>query len=359
MYNAAVLTAPGKIHIEQKPGRQPGAGEVLLRIQYAGICGTDLSLYRGDYPVPLPLVPGHEFSTRVMDCGAGVDAAWLGKRVACEINNSCVAYGKRDLCAACTHGLPTHCLRRTVTGIISHPGAFAEYLLAPAGNLHELPDAISDEAAVFVEPLAAAIRTFELSPVTQGDLVVVLGCGRLGRLITLVANRLGARVLAVARSEQSLRFVRQHAWKCVRVGGNNETAADPAVVEHSVSGEAALRDLVLQFSDGLGADMVIEATGRNSNIALAMQLVRPLGVVSLKSTSGVPAEQLRTTEAIVNEVQVHTSRCGPFDKAIQFMQQHKLPGADWISQSYPLHDVVQALAAAERLPKVILRLNEN
>lgn len=334
-----MLRGPRQIAIEQQARKPLAQGEVLLEILNAGICGTDLSLYRSEYPVPLPLVPGHEFIARVVDRAEDVDGGWLGKRVVCEINNSCVAYRKKELCAACRRGMPTHCLRRTVTGIINHAGAFAQYLSAPAGNLHVLPDEISSQVGVFIEPLAAAIRTFEVTPLEAGAVVVVLGCGRLGRLIALVANQLGARVIAVARTQRSLELVRGEAWKLVQA-----------------SAEIDLQQVVQDCTDGLGADVVVEATGVNENVGLALQLVRPLGTVSLKSTSGVPVQQLRTTETIVNEVQIATSRCGPFDKAIQFMLEHKLPNAGWITSNFPLEEIERALAAAEREPKVLLEI---
>ncbi|MGI8906963.1 MAG: alcohol dehydrogenase catalytic domain-containing protein [Candidatus Sumerlaeaceae bacterium] len=356
-YSAATLLAPNRTEITAQPHLPLEAGEVLLKIEYAGICGTDLSLYRGHYPVPLPLVLGHEFSARVVECGANVDTHWLNKRVVCEINNSCVAYGYTDLCTACKRGMPTHCLRRTVTGIINHPGAFAEYLRAPAGNLHELPDDIPSDIAVFVEPLAAAIRTFELTPLSPGDTVVVLGCGRLGRLVTLVAHKLGARVIAVTRSTQSLEYVRNHADLLVRFSPELSDEFFMQVEHVATPGE--LREFILAHTAGLGADVVVEATGMNENFNLALQLVRPLGHVSLKSTSGVPVRELNTTEAIVNEVQIHTSRCGPFDKAIAFLQQHKKPDQSWISATYPLAEITMALGAATHEPKVLLEIGRD
>ncbi len=350
--SAAELISSGQIVVRQDLPRAPERGEALLRISFAGVCGTDIALYRGHYPVPLPLVLGHEFSAVVEAVGENVDQKWLGKRVVCEINNSCIAYGRQDVCEACRRGMSNHCLTRTVTGIINHPGAFSNWLTAPAGNLHELPEEIADDVAVFVEPLAAAIRTFELTPITPGDWVVVLGSGRLGRLIALVANKMGARVITVARSRASLGFVKEFSELSIQLDGHGELAD----FAQQVDGMDELKYLVVDATGGLGADVVVEATGQNALLDSAASLARAQGVVCLKSTSGLPARELNTTLHTVNELRFQGSRCGPFDKAIQFMLDHRLPDKTWISRRFALHDVEAALNEAEQLPKVVLEM---
>lgn len=349
---AAELMAANDIVVKDWPARLPQRGEVLLRVKRAGVCGTDVALWRGYYPVPLPLVLGHEFSAEVAAVGEGVDPAWRGRRVACEINNSCVAYGREDICEACRRGMANHCLTRTVVGIINHPGAFATWLTVPAGSLHRLPDEISDDVAIFIEPLAAAIRTFELTPIEPGDWVLVLGAGRLGRLIALVAHKLSARVITVARSRASLEFVREFSEVSVQLNARGERA-DFAV---QVGDMGQLRELVLARTMGLGADVVVEATGQNDLLDEAASLTRAGGTVCLKSTSGLPVRELNTTLHTVNEIRFQGSRCGPFDKAIRFMAKHGLPDVGWISERFPLARVGEALGAAERLPKVVVEV---
>jgi threonine dehydrogenase-like Zn-dependent dehydrogenase len=203
---------------------------------------------------------------------------------------------------------------------------------------------------VLVEPLAAAIRTFELAPVSQDDVVVVLGCGRLGRLVALVAHKAGARVIAVGRSRKHLELVSSYCWK----GFTTEMDAAGGHVEW-VQDQTQLREAVLNLTEGLGADVVVEATGANANILLAQQLTRPLGVVSLKSTSGVKVNSFDSTKAIVDELRFQCSRCGPFDKAIQFMMEHGVPNQSWITAYYPLSGVAEAIEAAAHEPKVVIR----
>lgn len=356
---AAVLEAPRRLVVREVPVEySPETGEALLAVRFAGVCGTDVSIFRGDYPVPLPLVPGHEFSALVADAPAGTRAAALiGELVVCEINNSCLAYGRPELCEACRRGFPTHCLRRTVTGIISHPGAFARYLRVPAGNIHPLPRQLNPDVAVLVEPLAAAIRTFELTPLRGDEVVVVLGTGRLGRMVALVAWKLGARVVAVGRSPEHLDQVAPFCWKRVRLSRPGE-APDPQSKGgwDTVEGPEKLQTAVLDLTGGFGADVVVEATGANENLKLAQRLVRPLGTVAMKSTSGVAVDGLDTTRATVDEVRFQSSRCGPFGKAIDFMVSHGLPDASWITARYPLTRASEAVEAASCEAKVLIEI---
>lgn len=348
---ASVLLAPRELELDELPLKPLQEREARLRVHFAGICGTDISLYSGDYPVPLPLTLGHEFSGIVEEVNNAQDEHLLGRAAVSEINNSCIAYRKRNVCAACRRGLPTHCLVRTVTGIINHPGAFAQHVTVPTGNVHVLPPGLSLDQAVLIEPLAAALRTFELSPVGDADTVVVLGCGRLGRLVALVAFSLGAQVIAVGRSKKHLDLVAPFAH--LRISFQPEQGT-PGV--HSVASASELRSCILDYTSGLGADVVVEATASNENLPLAQQLVRPLGTVALKSTCGRPVPELDTTYSAVHEVRFQGSRCGPFDKAIQFMQQHGLPSADWITARFPLEEVRQAIGAARTEEKVVLAI---
>lgn len=365
-YPAVVLEAPNELHLRELSIEKPLAkGEVLLEVSYAGVCGTDVSIARGDYPVPLPLVLGHEVSARVVDAKAGSEAAVLiGEAVVCEINNSCAAYGLARRCEACRRKMATHCQRRTVMGIINHAGGFARYLRAPAGNLHRIPKGFSKKSAVLVEPLAAALRTFELSPISGGEIVVVLGCGRLGRLVALAASSLGARVLAVGRSGLHLDLIAPFAWKRVSLAREDESgdAGAPAKGRGRASllharDEDELVTIIRDFTGGLGADIVVEATSNNERLKLAQKLVRPLGTVAMKSTSGVPVSALDTTRAAVDELRFQGSRCGPFDKALRFMKKHGAPNEGWITKTFPLERAAEGIMAAQTEPKVVIEVS--
>jgi threonine dehydrogenase-like Zn-dependent dehydrogenase len=369
-YMAAVLAAPMQIELREQRMTQPLAkGEVLLEVAYAGVCGTDVAITRGDYPVALPLVLGHEVSARVIDAPSrSKGSALIGESVVCEINNSCAAYGLTKVCEACRRGLGSHCQRRSVMGIINHPGGFARYVRAPVGNLHKLPRGASLLAAVLVEPLAAALRTFELSELEVGDTVVVLGCGRLGRLVALAASALGAKVIAVGRSGSHLDLIGPYAWKRVSLPRSDEARAERSIDEAESSrrkvrrgvlnarSEEELVTIVRDLTRGFGADIVVEATGSNERLRLAQRLVRPLGTIAMKSTSGVPVPQLDTTSATVDEVRFQGSRCGPFDDAIRFMRTHRAPDETWITKTFPLEMAAEGILAAQTEPKVVIEV---
>ena len=175
MLRIAQLSTPGKIELKHREPLTAGPGEAIIDVQYAGVCNTDFALFRGDYPVPLPHVCGHELTGNVKRVGENVDKNWIGKTVTAEINNTCIVYGKKTLCAACAKSVPSHCLKRTVTGIIGHEGAFADEVIVAAGTLHEIPSNIDPLIATLTEPLAAALQTFEMSPVGKNETLVIIG----------------------------------------------------------------------------------------------------------------------------------------------------------------------------------------
>ena len=146
--------------------------EVLVKIRKAGICSTDLELVKGYYPYAGVL--GHEFVGEVVRAD---DASWIGQRVVGDINAVCGA------CEQCLSGRPTHCENRTVLGIANRDGTFAEFTQLPIENLHKVPASVSDEMAVFTEPLAAALEIQEQVNIQPTDRVLLVGAGRLGQLI--------------------------------------------------------------------------------------------------------------------------------------------------------------------------------
>jgi (R,R)-butanediol dehydrogenase/meso-butanediol dehydrogenase/diacetyl reductase len=248
---AAVLTAKGKFEIQERPKLKVAPRTVLIEVEHAGICGTDLSLFSGDYPVPLPHVCGHEFTGVVTAVNDAADEKWLGKKVTAEINNTCQSITPQNLCKACSIGMSSHCLERTVTGIINKDGAFAKEIVIPSANLHAIPDGLDPLVATLTEPMAAALQTFAMTPVEDfsDKTVVVLGPGRLGILIVFAAHLKGLNVIAVSRSKHK----RERAMKYGAIGALTPDEAEEVVKEKT---------------GGLGADIVIDATG---NVARATQ----------------------------------------------------------------------------------------
>ena len=186
------LVFDGKLALRDIDKPIPKAGDALIRVTLAGICGTDREILKG-YSA-FRGVMGHEFVGRVVECE---DPAWIGERVVGEINIAC------GECEWCSRGLGRHCPTRTVMGIVNRAGCFAEYVALPLRNLHRVPAAVPDESAVFVEPLAAAAEILAQMRLEPGTKVVVLGDGRLGLLVAQVLKNAGAEVTLVGK----------HAWK--------------------------------------------------------------------------------------------------------------------------------------------------
>jgi threonine dehydrogenase-like Zn-dependent dehydrogenase len=297
------------------PCPEPAPGEALVRVRLAGVCHTDLELTRGYMGFQGTL--GHEFVGEVAALAPSPDApspVSVGQRVVGEINAACGA------CAACRAGLERHCPTRTVLGILGRDGAFAEYLMLPLANLHPVPDGVPDEAAVFVEPLAAALEILEQVPIRPTHRVLLLGDGKLGQLV--------ARVLASAGCD--LVVVGHHAEKRALLAA----AGIPTLAEAPAE----------RF------DVVVDCTGRAAGFAEAMRLVRPRGTLVLKSTVAVrPGEpSLNLAPLVVDEITVVGSRCGPFAPALHALAEGRVNVAPLVSAAYPLADGVAAFAHASR-----------
>jgi len=339
-YKAANLTEPKKIIVEKFKKPKIKSDEVLIKVYYAGICGTDISIYNGDYKVSLPLILGHEFTGKVIEVGKDVESELIGKRVTAEINNTCLSYPKKTKCPACKKGFYTHCFERTVLGIINADGTFAQLVKVPAKNIFILPADISNKEGVFIEPIAAAIQTFELSKFKIGDKVVVLGVGRLGTLICSIANSLGADVIAISRSKEKLK--RAKIYGASEVIDGNDTK---------------LISKVKELTGGFGADVVVESTGSEKGFNLSVNLVRPRGTVALKSTHGISINNVDQTKIAVDEIKIQGSRCGPFSKAIDFLSSKKIDVKPLISEIFPLEQIEEALKIAPTKTKILIRCN--
>lgn len=336
----AVMMSPRQIVIEERNRRKLRSGEIRARILCAGICKTDSAIFSGDYVVPLPLVLGHEWVGEVLETGSPEHKDLMGKRITAEINNTCLSYGLKKPCAACLKGIPNHCLTRDVTGIVKHDGAFAEEIIIPYKTVYKIPKEITNERAVFIEPLAAAIRTFELSPIKKGDVVVIIGAGKLGMLIAIVAKYMQAEVMLFSKSSKRAKLAKKFSL----------------ILNALPASDEEFKKIVQKKTNGLGADMAVDATGNPETIAISMNIVRPRGIVSLKSTPGIPFNNFNITKFVVDEITLQGTRCGHFEKAIAFLKKHKPPLEEMIVDSYPLEKTKNALDLSETAPgKIIIK----
>ena len=291
-------------------------GEAIVRVTLSGICNTDLEIARGYGGFQGTL--GHEFVGVV---GSGELA---GQRVVGEINAGC---GHCDLCRA---GDSRHCAERSVLGIVGRDGAHAEFLTLPQRNLFVVPDEVTDEHAVFTEPLAAACGILERTKINEDTKVAVIGDGKLGLLCAQVIALTGARVVCVGKHAEKLRIASR---RCI------ETAA---------VAEAAKRKR--EF------DVVVEASGSASGFALALDLLHPRGILVLKSTFH-GATEMDAARIVVDEISVVGSRCGRFQPALDLLRQGAVDVESLISEEHPLANGVHAMqrAAEPGVMKVLLR----
>jgi threonine dehydrogenase-like Zn-dependent dehydrogenase len=297
------------------PTPEVSNGSALVRVLKAGVCNTDLELVKGY--MGFSGVLGHEF------VGAVEGGDYDGQRVAGEINLAC------GTCPTCLAGMPSQCPNRTTLGIDRHDGAFADYLTLPVENLHPLPDSVSDDAATFVEPLAAALQTLHITHISPHRRVVLIGTGKLGLLTAQVIALTGCNLIAISRHDRQIDLL--HGWG----------------IDTAQPGEVEARS----------ADVVVDCTGSEQGFAEALKIVKPRGVIHLKSTyNDLPKADL--TRTVVDEVQVHTSRCGPFDAAIRLLAKGAVDVESLIDARYPLEESMEAMAkASERgVLKVLLEI---
>jgi len=290
--------------------------EALIRVRVSGICGTDLELARGYYP--FAGIIGHEF---VGDVVESPDPTWIGARVVGEINVDC------GICEACLAGRPTHCENRSVLGITGRDGAHAEYLRLPLRNLHRVPDSVSDDAAVFTEPIAAAVEILQQVHVLPTDRVLLVGAGRLGQLVAQVLALTGAHLRVVAKHD--------HQKALLEARGIASVAAEDVEARRW--------------------DIVVEATGSPSGFDLAARALRPRGTLVLKSTYRGEVT-LALAPFVVDEITIVGSRCGPFAPALRLLERGEIDPLPLIAERFPLERAVDAMEAAARpgMMKVLL-----
>ena len=308
-----IVLSSGDVHVANDLAEPtPRDGESKVRVLQAGVCATDLALQRGY--MGFRGVPGHEF------VGIAETGPLAGQRVVGEINAACGA------CATCRDGLGRHCPKRTVLGILNHGGAFAEALCLPHENLLAVPDEVSDDQAVFTEPLAAAYEIVEQVDVSSFERLLVVGDGRLGLLC--------AQVLAAHRGSNA---------DAVELFGRHpqRQAILPEAVRHRGDGLRA----ALEAGERWG--LVVEATGSPEVFPQALRVVRPRGTLVLKTTAERPVT-LDLAPLVVDEIQVVGSRCGPFAPALRALAERRVQVEGLIHARYPLQEGARAFEQAGR-----------
>ncbi len=316
----AAVFRDGKLELVQDyPVPIPAKGEALIKVLSAGICATDLEIFKGY--MSFEGVAGHEFVGQVVRTS---QASLADRRVVGQINCVC---GQCDMCSS---GLSNHCRNRTVLGIAGRDGAFAEYLVLPQENLHVIDEKLTDEQGVFVEPLAAAGQIVKQVSIDKRWKIAVLGDGRLGLLACQVLARENGTVMLVGKHRHKLLVADK---KGIRV---------------------SLVDEVVGRND---YDLVVDCTGSPTGLKLAVKMVRPRGTIILKTTIAGPIE-CDLSPLVINEVHLIGSRCGTFSDAIESLSKGEIDRSGLISRTFPLERIEEALefAAEPESIKVLLRM---
>ena len=301
------------------PEPSPKQNEALIKIDLAGICSTDIALIKGYYD--FTGIIGHEFVGTVIKAIQAPEL--IGKRVVGDINMAC------RQCHFCQSGLSNHCENRKVLGILNHPGVFAEYMTLPVDNLHIIPDSVSNEVAVFIEPLAASLQIQQQINIENSDQVLVIGAGKLGQLIAQSLKTTDCQLAVSARYE--------HQKQCLeKMGISNQDDIE------NISGKY---------------DIVIEATGSENGLQQAIQCVKPKGRIVLKSTYANHAK-INLSAIVVKEITLIGSRCGPFDKAINLLKNKQVQPQLLIDKIIDFDDALQAIHQAQQKGslKIILKM---
>jgi len=283
----------------------PKEGEALIKVIMAGICNTDFEITKGY--MGYNGILGHEF-VGVVEEIAGDDKSLLGKRVVGEINCGC---GECDYCA---QGLERHCFNRQTLGIWKKDGCMAEYVIMPLKNLLVVPENVSNEEAVMVEPLAAALEILEQLHIRPDAKVLVLGDGKLGLTIALALSGAGLDVTQVGKHSNKLEITAKQGVKTL-----------------------LLDDLKVTKT----WDVVVEATGSINGFETALALTKPRGVLVLKSTVA-SGKEFNFAPIVVDEITILGSRCGQFAPALRLLEQNRINFKPLITDVYNIDDAVEA-----------------
>lgn len=330
MQQAAVTTALGELSIQSVPTPTPKEDEALLRVETVGVCGTDLHIFDGSYPTRLPLVQGHEISAIVEHLPTSYAGPLAtGDRVAVEPVTSC------GTCIACRRGRRNTCRAMDAVGV-HRAGGFQERLAVPVANVHPATD-MPAEVVALCETLSVGLRAVTRPQVTADDSVLVLGAGPVGLAAIIAAADLGARVMVVDLHQSRL-----------------DLAGELGATEQ-VRGLDDLDASVAEWTDGDGADVVIEATGAAPVAERAFEVVATAGRVSMV---GVSDQQMKLTVKTIQakELDVYGSRATlDFGSAVALAGRHQDDVRRLVSHRFPLAEAGRALEFAHDHPQDVVK----
>jgi len=319
---AAVLECKRKFVIAEVPEPVLEKDEVLVKVQYCGICGSDLHVFKEGAGVGF----GHEFSGDIAGLGSGVKGWRMGERVAVDPLATC------GECFWCQRGEPGLCEQYFIA-LVEYKGAFATYAKAKYYNLHKLPRGLSYEEGAIIEPTTCALHAIRVAGMQKGDVVAVLGLGPIGQLVARVARASGAR--AVYASEISPLRLKM---------------AKGAVDEAIDARETNPVDRILELTDGRGPDIVFECAGTVATTQQSIALVRKGGIVVIVAICFETVE-LPVSNINLRGLTVKGSMCfapGEYAAALKLIRNKKIDVAPLLKRKMPLVKINEAFEMALR-----------
>jgi len=332
---AAVLRGIKDIHLEEVSIPEISRNEVLIKVAVAGICGTDIHFYRGEWEVKKPLIPGHEFSGTIAEVGGDVEGFEEGDRVVAEPNMVC------GCCYFCRMSERNFFCENLLAVGVDVDGAFAEYVKVKNENVYRFPDTLSFEEAALIEPLACCIRGLNNAGIKVGDSVAIVGAGPIGLLLLQLAKMAGASKVIQTDLDKE------------RLGLAEELGADHAVNIRERDPAKAVKEL----TGGYGVDVAIEAVGSPESLTQAIALTRRGGRLNIFGVSPQNAVwKVKPFDLYSKELTITASYRSPFtfQRAIKMASTIELRLKPLISHIFPLHEIARAFEILDRkLEKVV------
>ncbi len=325
---AARIEKPGTSIVTTVAEPSVGADDVLIKVHAAGICGTDLHIFKGEYEAEYPIIPGHEFSGEVVAVGANVVNFKVGDRVTADPNIPC------NRCSYCQRNEPNQCKNLRAIGV-TRSGAFAEYVVAPEGNVFSIGD-MTYGAAALIEPLACVVWGIKRVDVQAGDTALVFGAGPMGALVAQSLKQAGAvRVVVTDVVPWRLQMAEQ-------LGATHTVVADQQQASK------------LKAIEPDGYDIVVDATGIPAVLEGTFPYAKPrgkiwvFGVTPQGTTVKFPSyEVFRRDLQIIGSFAVNRT----FPQSIALIQSGAIKVEPLISHQLPLDDFSKGLELAEKDPK--------
>jgi len=330
----AIVKDQGKKNISLKdiPVPKIDPNEVLIKVHFAGICGTDISIWKEKFPHPTPIILGHEFSGEIIETGNNVNNWEKGDRVVSELHASaCLT------CDFCRKGEFRACASKKAPGIADH-GALAEYIKLPANILHELPDNITMKEAAVIEPAAFSSSVISNVGIEAGDIVVILGTGPIGLILSRLADLRGASktiITGIDRDEE------------IRLPFAKKIGNDHVINSYRNN----IYEVVEDLTDGRGADVVLEAAGAQETINQAFELVKWNGKIGGVAVPENESLEVKWTKGVFKALDVkfnYSSSYADWRRIIKLLDANKLKLSSFITEIYEIEDYEEAFQKAEK-----------